>query len=122
LSEGQRLGLALSIVLSSNPKVLVLDEPTRGLDYEAKKMLTQILIGFAQSFNRAVVIATHDVELVAELATRVIFLADGDIVADGPTVDVLLSSPAFAPQISKVMSPVPWLTVRDVIAALGQKT
>ncbi len=121
LSEGQRLGLALSIVLSSNPKVLILDEPTRGLDYEAKKMLTKILISFAQVFHRAVVIATHDVELVAELATRVIFLADGDIVADGPTIDVLLSSPAFAPQVSKVMSPVPWLTVRDVMAALGEK-
>ena len=121
LSEGQRLGLALSIVLSSNPRILVLDEPTRGLDYEAKKILTRILIGFAKTFNRAVVIATHDVELVAELATRVIFLADGDIVADGPTIEVLLSSPAFAQQVSKVMSPVPWLTVRDVIAEIGEK-
>ena len=64
------------------------------------------------------VLATHDVELVAELATRVIFIADGDIVADGPTIDVLLSSPAFAPQVSKVMSPRPWLTVGDVVAAL----
>lgn len=118
LSEGQRLGLALSIVLSSNPKVLILDEPTRGLDYEAKKILIRILIEFAKTYNRAVVIATHDVELVAELATRVIFLADGDIVADGATIDVLLASPAFAPQVSKVMAPAPWLTVHDVIAAI----
>lgn len=122
LSEGQRLGLALSIVLSSNPKILVLDEPTRGLDYAAKRVLTRILIDFAKVFNRSVVIATHDVELVAELATRVIFLADGDIVADGPTIDVLLSSPAFAPQVSKIMSPVPWLTIADVIAAIGDKS
>lgn len=119
LSEGQRLGLALSVVLSANPKVLVLDEPTRGLDYEAKKALTTILLEFAKVFNRAVVLATHDVELVAELATRVIFIADGDIVADGATVDVLLSSPAFSPQVSKVMSPQPWLTVSDVMAAIG---
>ncbi len=118
LSEGQRLGLALSIVLSATPKTLVLDEPTRGLDYEAKKALAKILIEFAQLDNRSVILATHDVELVAELATRVIFIADGDIVADGPTIDVLLSSPAFAPQISKVMSPQPWLTVADVITAL----
>ena len=118
LSEGQRLGLALSVVLSANPKILILDEPTRGLDYEAKKSLTRILLEFAAVFNRTVVLATHDVELVAELATRVIFLADGDIVADGATIDVLLSSPAFAPQVSKVMSPQPWLTVRDVVAAL----
>ena len=119
LSEGQRLSLALSVVLSANPKVLILDEPTRGLDYEAKKALTTVLLEFAKEFNRAVVIATHDVELVAELATRVIFVADGDIVADGPTIDVLLSSPAFAPQVSKVMSPQPWLTVSDVIAAIS---
>jgi energy-coupling factor transport system ATP-binding protein len=118
LSEGQRLGLALSIVFSANPKVLILDEPTRGLDYDAKKSLTKILIEFAAIFDRAVILATHDVELVAELSTRVIFLADGDIVADGPTLEVLLSSPAFAPQVSKVMSPQPWLTVGDVVSAL----
>ena len=118
LSEGQRLGLALSIVLSSNPAVLILDEPTRGLDYQAKKELTRILIEFARATGKCVVLATHDVELVAELATRVMFLADGDIVADGTTLDVLLSSPAFAPQVSKVMSPLPWLKVSDVVAAI----
>jgi energy-coupling factor transport system ATP-binding protein len=118
LSEGQRLGLALSIVLSSNPAVLILDEPTRGLDYQAKKELTKILIEFARATGKCVVLATHDVELVAELATRVMFLADGDIVADGSTIEVLLSSPAFAPQVSKVMSPQPWLKVADVVAAI----
>jgi energy-coupling factor transport system ATP-binding protein len=118
LSEGQRLGLALSIVLSSNPSVLILDEPTRGLDYQAKRELTRILIEFARATGKCVVLATHDVELVAELATRVIFLADGDIVADGSTLDVLLSSPAFAPQVSKVMSPQPWLKVSDVVKAI----
>ena len=122
LSEGQRLGLALSVVLSSNPGLLILDEPTRGLDYQAKRILTRILIEFARTYNKSVVIATHDVELVAELATRTIFIADGDIVADGPTIDVLLSSPAFAPQVSKVMSPQPWLTVADVVRAIeGQQ-
>jgi len=118
LSEGQRLGLVLSIVLSSNPAVLILDEPTRGLDYQAKKELTKILIDFARATNKCVVLATHDVELVAELATRVMFLADGDIVADGSTLEVLLSSPAFAPQVAKVMSPKPWLTVSDVVHAI----
>jgi energy-coupling factor transport system ATP-binding protein len=118
LSEGQRLGLALSVVLSSNPSILILDEPTRGLDYEAKNELTRILINFATVFGKAVLLATHDVELVAELATRVIFIADGDIVADGSTLDVLLSSPAFAPQVAKVMSPQPWLRVKDVMAAI----
>ncbi|CAB4330391.1 MAG: ATP-binding cassette domain-containing protein [Actinobacteria bacterium] len=118
LSEGQRLGLALSVVLSANPHMLILDEPTRGLDYQAKRVLTKMLIDFARVFNRSVIIATHDVELVAELATRTIFIADGEIVADGATIDVLLSSPAFAPQVSKIMSPQPWLTVADVVRAI----
>ena len=118
LSEGQRLGLALSVVLSGNPEILILDEPTRGLDYQAKRELVRILIAFARSFNKCVVLATHDVELVADLATRVIFIADGEIVADGSALDVLLSSPAFAPQVAKVMAPHPWLRVADVVAAI----
>jgi energy-coupling factor transport system ATP-binding protein len=118
LSEGQRLALVLSIVLSSNPKVLILDEPTRGLDYQAKALFSLALQEFATKFDSPVLLATHDVELVAELADRVIFLAEGEIVADGSTLDVLLSSPAFAPQVAKVMSPQPWLTVDDVVSAL----
>ena len=118
LSEGQRLALALSVVLSAKPKILILDEPTRGLDYQAKNQLISTLLRYARVLGRTVILATHDVELVAELATRVIFLADGDCVADGKTLDVLLSSPAFAPQVAKVMSPQPWLTVKDVINAL----
>ena len=118
LSEGQRLALVLSIVLASNPEILILDEPTRGLDYRAKELFAIVLKEYASQFNRPVLLATHDVELVAELADRVLFLAEGEIVADGSTLDVLLSSPAFAPQVAKVMSPKPWLTVSDVMSAI----
>jgi energy-coupling factor transport system ATP-binding protein len=118
LSEGQRLALALAIVLSAQPQVLILDEPTRGLDYQSKALLIALLQNYSKELGRCVLIATHDVELVAELADRVIFLADGEIVADGPTLDILLSSPAFAPQVAKVMSPRRWLTVADVISAM----
>ncbi|CAB4598471.1 MAG: ATP-binding cassette domain-containing protein [Actinobacteria bacterium] len=122
LSEGQRLGLALSVILSANPDLIILDEPTRGLDYVAKSKLVKILqnlvIDSAQ--NRSVVIATHDVELVAEVAAKVIFLAEGEIVANGPTRDVLTASPAFAPQVTKVLAPAQWLTVAEVVNALGE--
>jgi energy-coupling factor transport system ATP-binding protein len=117
LSEGQRLALVLAIVLAPQPDILILDEPTRGLDYSAKELLVKELAARSES-GAAVLIATHDVELVAELATRIVILADGDLVADGPTVEVLLSSPAFAPQVTKVMSPRRWLTVGDVLKAL----
>jgi energy-coupling factor transport system ATP-binding protein len=65
-----------------------------------------------------VVLATHDVELAAEVATRTIVIADGEVVADGPTSEVVVGSPAFAPQVAKVLAPAPWLTVGAVAAAL----
>jgi energy-coupling factor transport system ATP-binding protein len=121
LSEGQRLALALAVVLSAQPRALILDEPTRGLDYQSKSLLIEILKNFASNLGKCVVIATHDVELVAELADRVIFLSEGEVVADGPTLDILLASPAFAPQVAKVMAPRRWLTVKDVMQSLGQE-
>ena len=117
LSEGQRLLLALAIIVAARPALICLDEPTRGLDYHTKQRLTEIIIDLAES-GHAVVLATHDVELAAELASRVVILADGEIVADGPTTDVTTSSPMFAPQIAKVLAPQTWLTVAQVRAAL----
>ena len=122
LSEGQRLSLVLALILCSRPDVLIMDEPTRGLDYKAKSLLVDTLISYSRNLGKCVLIATHDVELVAEVADRVVFLADGDVVADGSTLDVLLSSPAFAPQVAKVMSPAPWLTVKDALRGIAAAT
>jgi energy-coupling factor transport system ATP-binding protein len=118
LSEGQRLGVALAIVLAAGPPVVLLDEPTRGLDYAAKHRLVEVLDGLAGA-GHVVILATHDVEVVAQLADRVIVLADGDVVADGPAREVVCHSPIFAPQVSKVLAPQPWLTVVEVAAALA---
>jgi energy-coupling factor transport system ATP-binding protein len=117
LSEGQRLALALAIVLAGEPPLVLLDEPTRGLDYGAKTRLVASLRSLAAQ-GHGVLVATHDVELVAELADRVVVIADGEVVTDGPAAAVLAGSPAFAPQVAKVMHPQPWLTVADVAAAL----
>jgi energy-coupling factor transport system ATP-binding protein len=122
LSEGQRLSLVLAIILCSAPDILIMDEPTRGLDYQAKTILVDTLISYARNLGKCVLIATHDVELVAEAADRVVFIADGDVVADGHTIDVLLSSPAFAPQVAKVMSPAPWLTVKQALNGISAAT
>ncbi|MCX4443182.1 ABC transporter ATP-binding protein [Streptomyces albidoflavus] len=119
LSEGQRLTLALSIVLTARPPLILLDEPTRGLDYAAKARLVDVLRDLVAE-GHAVVLATHDVELAAELAHRVVILAEGEPVADGPTADVVRSSPSFAPQVTKIMAPQPWLTVSQVERALVQ--
>lgn len=117
LSEGQRLGLVLAVVLTGAPPLLLLDEPTRGLDYGAKARLVEVLRDLAAD-GRTVVLATHDVELAAEVATRTLVIADGEIVADGPTQEVVVGSPAFAPQVAKVLAPLPWLTVSQVAVAL----
>ncbi len=117
LSEGQRLALVLAIQLVSDPPVVLLDEPTRGLDYAAKRRLVTLLRQLAAE-GRAVVLATHDVELVAAVASRTVVLADGEVVVDGPTSEVVVGSPAFAPQIAKVVAPLPWLTVDEVSASL----
>jgi energy-coupling factor transport system ATP-binding protein len=117
LSEGQRLALALAVVLTARPPVLLLDEPTRGLDYAAKSRLVAHLRALAGQ-GHAIVLATHDVELAAELADRVVILADGEVVADGPAADVVVSSPAFAPQVAKILAPAPWLTAGQVARAL----
>ncbi|MBT2383688.1 energy-coupling factor ABC transporter ATP-binding protein, partial [Streptomyces sp. ISL-11] len=118
LSEGQRLALALAVVLTARPPLILLDEPTRGLDYAAKARLVDILRGLAAE-GHAIVLATHDVELAAELAHRVVVVADGEIVADGPTAEVVVASPAFAPQVAKVLAPLPWLTVAQVRGVLA---
>jgi energy-coupling factor transport system ATP-binding protein len=116
LSEGQRLALVLAIQLAATPRVLLLDEPTRGLDYRAKRELACMLHDLATA-GHAIVVSTHDVEFVAASAHRVIVMAEGEIVARGPTESVIVASPAFAPQVAKILAPQPWLTVDQVRAA-----
>ncbi|MFB6394201.1 ABC transporter ATP-binding protein [Polymorphospora lycopeni] len=118
LSEGQRLALVLAVQLVAAPPVVLLDEPTRGLDYPAKRHFAAVVRELAEA-GRAVVFATHDVEFVAAAADRVVVMAEGEIVADGPTPDVVVASPAFAPQVAKVLDPLPWLTVAQVAASLA---
>ena len=117
LSEGERLALALAVVLAPGPSVVLLDEPTRGLDYSAKARLGDILRNLTAQ-GRSVVLATHDVELIAEVADRAIVLADGDVVSDGSAREVVVHSPVFAPQVAKVLAPGAWLTVTEVAECL----
>jgi energy-coupling factor transport system ATP-binding protein len=118
LSEGQRLALALAIVVAPSPALLLLDEPTRGLDYPSKDRLIQVLRELAAD-GHAIVLATHDVELAARVADRAVVLADGQIIADGAARQVVCHSPVFAPQVAKVLAPDEWLTVDEVRHALG---
>ncbi|MEL4358668.1 MULTISPECIES: ABC transporter ATP-binding protein [unclassified Luteococcus] len=116
LSEGQRLALVLAIQLAARPALILLDEPTRGLDYAMKQQLHRILTDLAAQ-GSCILVSTHDVEFAAQATQRTIVLADGDVVADGPTREVCTSSPSFAPQVSKVFHPAEVLTVDEVAEA-----
>lgn len=117
LSEGQQLALVLAIQLAAAPGALLLDEPTRGLDYPGKAALAELLRDLA-SGGTALAVATHDVEFAAIVADRIVVLAEGTVVADGPATDVLCDSPAFAPQVAKVLAPARVLRLDQVRTAL----
>jgi energy-coupling factor transporter ATP-binding protein EcfA2 len=118
LSAGQQLALVLAIQLTAAPAAILLDEPTRGLDYRAKASLTGVLDQLAAR-GHAVVVATHDVEFVTRACDRVIVMAEGEIVTNGAAAAVLTASPTFAPQIAKILAPLPYLTEAQVAAGLN---
>ncbi|WP_203569075.1 ABC transporter ATP-binding protein [Aestuariimicrobium ganziense] len=118
LSEGQRLALVLAIQLAASPRIVLLDEPTRGLDYPMKQQLADILADLA-SRGHGVVVSTHDVEFAAHASQRTVILAEGDVIADGPTREVCTASPAFAPQVAKVFHPEQVLTTAEVASRRG---
>lgn len=86
LSIGEKKRIAVATVLAMDPSVLVLDEPSSGLDPRSRRTLIQLLDGLAPTM----IISTHDLRLVKELCPRTIILDEGRIVADGPT-SVLLT-------------------------------
>jgi cobalt transport protein ATP-binding subunit len=85
LSIGQRKRVALATVLSMDPSVLVFDEPSAGLDPRGRRQLIELL----RSLEQTVVVATHDMRLVAEVLPRTIVMDGGVVVADGPTAAIL---------------------------------
>ena len=115
LSAGERQRVALASVLVSDPDLILLDEPTRGLDYEQKASLIRFLQAQNQS-GKTVVVVTHDVEMVAQCAERVILMGDGEIVLDGPVREVMTASQVFSSQINKLFRDTRYLTVQDVVA------
>jgi len=121
LSGGERKRVALASVLAWDPRILILDEPTIGQDYQQKEKLRQFIIQM-QTQRKTVVIVTHDVEFVAECNPRVVLMKEGQIVADGEgkeiltNTDVLAQSSIVLPQIAQIFKQLePWDFPNDVI-------
>lgn len=103
LSTGQRQRAALASVLLSRPKLLLLDEPTRGLDYVLKEQLGAIL-KHIQARGTAILVITHDVEFAAEFADEIALMDQGGIIAQGDKYSMLSNSTFYSPQTSKLFN------------------
>jgi cobalt/nickel transport system ATP-binding protein len=85
LSVGEKKRIAIATVLAMEPEILVLDEPTSGLDPRARRHLLALLAELPQTM----LVATHDLRMVAELFLRTVVMDDGRVVADGLTPEIL---------------------------------
>ena len=103
LSTGQRQRVALASVLISRPRLLLLDEPTRGLDYVLKGQLGAILQEL-QAEGTAILVVTHDVEFAAEFAEEIVLMDQGGIIARGDKYAMLSDSTFYSPQIGKLFN------------------
>jgi ABC-type multidrug transport system ATPase subunit len=121
LSAGERQRVALGAILVTQPGALLLDEPTRGLDYAAKQALVEMLHAWRDE-GMAVLLVTHDVELAAVAAERLILMQEGGVTAEGRPEQVLgrTDSSYFAPQVARLFPGAGWLTAAQAISALGQ--
>ena len=100
LSGGEKLLFAMATVLVFNPKVLILDEPTRGLSWDMKKKLVKLLRAYTQ--HGSVILISHDVELMARLADRVALMSQGNFALVGQRRDMLASTLTFSTQLNKL--------------------
>ena len=113
LSAGQQLSLVLAIQLVKQAKIVILDEPTRGLDYSAKHALAKQLNSI-RSQDRAVLIATHDIEFVAMVADRVLVLEQGKLISDSSPLEVLGVGKQFASQLAEISQEVGLISIEQV--------
>ena len=109
LSGGEKKRVALGSVLAWDPDIVVLDEPTIGQDHAQKERLIHFLVQL-RTQGKTTIIVTHDVEFVAECKPRVVLMADGRVIADGPVKEIMTNVEALSkasvspPEITKVFS------------------
>jgi cobalt/nickel transport system ATP-binding protein len=92
LSGGEKKRVAIATVLSMSPDILVMDEPTNGLDPFARRQLMKLM----KDFKHTRIFTSHDLDMVLELCERVIVLHEGEVWADGPTLDIFSNDKLLA--------------------------
>jgi energy-coupling factor transport system ATP-binding protein len=110
LTKGERQRVAVASVLAARPPVIVLDEPTTGLDYAEQRRMMD-LVTRLNAEGHTIIIITHSMWVVAEYAPRTVVMADGEIIADGPTREVFSKAAALAranllpPRLARMTQP-----------------
>ncbi|HVO85875.1 MAG TPA: ABC transporter ATP-binding protein [Candidatus Eisenbacteria bacterium] len=118
LSGGERKRVALASVLAWDPKMLILDEPTIGQDYEQKEKLRQFILQM-RTQDKTIIMVTHDVEFVAECNPRVLLMLEGKITADGEAQKILTDTETLEkasivpPQIAQIFLRLPELGLKE---------
>ncbi len=113
LSQGEQQRVALAAILANNPAIIMFDEPTHGLDFSAKKAVSDRLRLLADS-GKAVIMATHDVETAARTADRVIVIDGGKVAADGQPRDIMSEIPMLRTQMNEIFGD-KILTIEDAM-------
>jgi energy-coupling factor transport system ATP-binding protein len=119
LSVGQRQRVALGAVMITWPRLLLLDEPTRGLDYAAKQSLTRLWASWRRQ-GMGILLVTHDMELAARVADRVLVLKEGRIESSGPVADLLGTGSLYGSQMARIFPGSGVLTVNDALGEFSE--
>lgn len=101
LSFGQKQLVVLAATLASEPAIICLDEPTRGLDYALKNQLGEILKKL-KSNGRAIILVSNDIEFIAEYSDNIMIMSKGEIITKGDKYNILTKATFYAPQISRI--------------------
>ncbi len=118
LSVGQRQRVALGAVMITRPKVLLLDEPTRGLDYASKQSLARLWATWREQ-GMSILLVTHDMELAARVADHVLVLKEGTIDSSGSVADILGTNSLYGSQVARLFPGRGLLTVHDALDKFG---
>lgn len=113
LSVGERQRTALAAITVHDPPIILLDEPTRGLDYGNKESLANLLHAWRKK-GKALLVVTHDVEFAAQLADRVLILEEGRITFSGPPHQAFTQFPRYQTQTARLFPDTDWITPDDV--------
>lgn len=95
LSGGEKRKVAIASVMVFNPKILILDEPTIGLDYKSKKKLMQLVKKLKDRYNKTIIVVSHDVDMLNIIADDIIVMNDGKVVNNGTKKDVFEDTDTF---------------------------